>query len=519
MEILERASGLILHPTSLPGPYGIGGLGEAARRFVDFLEESRQTLWQILPLVPIGYGNSPYQSPSSFAGNPLLIDPDLLVLDGYLGPEELRPVPAFPGDRVDYEAAGRYKERILHQAFRRFRADHPSAGPDAFDRFCAGEAAWLDDYALYAALRQAFAAGPWPEELVHRRPPAMRQWREKLAEPVLEQKFRQYLFYRQWGRLKEYANARGVRIIGDIPIFVSADSAEVWAHPGLFQLKADRTPQAVAGVPPDYFSATGQLWGNPLYDWERMKEDGFAWWISRLAHTLGQVDIVRIDHFRGFQAYWRIPAGQQTAVKGRWVEAPGREFFRTAGRRLGALPIIAEDLGLITPEVHALREALGFPGMKVLQFAFGEDELNPYLPHNYERNCVAYTGTHDNNTVTGWYRSAPEGTRDHVRRYLARDGHDIAWDFIRLAWSSVALLALTTPQDLLSMGKEGRMNLPSTAGGNWGWRLREGALTRDIAHRLAELTRLYRRDPVRERERREKETREKEEQEKEGRES
>ncbi len=519
MEKLERRSGLLLHPTSLPGPYGIGGLGEEACRFVDFLDDARQTLWQILPLVPTGYGNSPYQSPSSFAGNPLLIDPDLLVRDGWLRAQDLQPVPDFPNERVDFEAAARYKGRILHQAFRSFRSAPPAGARQAFEAFCAENAGWLDDYALYTALEGAFAAqgrggswSGWPEELACRRPQALRAWGERLAEQVQEQKFRQFLFYGQWRALKRYANGKGIRIVGDIPIFVSYDSAEVWARPELFQLRRDRALRVVAGVPPDYFSETGQLWGNPLYDWERMRADGFDWWISRLRHTLELVDVVRIDHFRGFQAYWEVPAGEKTAVNGRWVQAPGMEFFQAAERELGRLPIIAEDLGLITPEVEALREQLGFPGMKVLQFAFGEDEFNPYLPHNYARRCVVYTGTHDNNTTLGWYRSAPEPTRDHVRRYLARDGHDIAWDFIRLAWSSVAEMAFTTPQDLLNLGEEARMNFPSTSAGNWAWRLGADRLTPPVAGRLRELTLLYRRDPVRqeEKERRERERQERE---------
>ncbi len=524
MEKSQRSSGLLLHPTSLPGPYGIGGLGEEACRFVDFLADSRQSLWQILPLVPVGYGNSPYQSPSSFAGNPLLIDPDVLLRERYLRKEDLQPLPVFPSDRVDYEAAGRYKERVLGAAFRTFRTAPPDGAREAFEAFSAENAGWLDDYALYSALRAAFASAGreggwsgWPEELVRRKPQALRAWQERLAEEVLEQQFRQFLFYGQWAEVKRYANEKGVRIVGDIPIFVSYDSAEVWAHPELFQLRQDRSPRVVAGVPPDYFSETGQLWGNPLYNWERMRSDGFAWWVARLRHMLRLVDIVRIDHFRGFQASWEIPAEEKTAVKGRWIETPGMEFFRAAERELGRLPIIAEDLGLITPEVHALRELLGFPGMKVLQFAFGEDEFNPYLPHNYEPRCAVYTGTHDNNTTIGWYRSLPEGTRDHVRRYLARDGHDVAWDFIRLAWSSVAGMALTTPQDLLGLGEEGRMNLPSTPSGNWGWRLGERRLTPDMAGRLRELTMLYRRDRLREEEWRGREAQSRERQRKEKR--
>ena len=467
--------------------------------------------------MPVGYGNSPYQSPSSFAGSPLLIDPDALAAEGFLSRQDLQPLPGFPPGRVDYEAAGRYKARLLAAAFRLFRTSPPAGARAAFDLFCRENGDWLDDYALYSALRAAFAAAgreggwsDWPEELARRKPQALRLWGERLAEEVEEQKYHQFLFYRQWGELKRYANGKGIRIVGDIPIFVSYDSAEVWAHPQLFQLNKDRSPRVVAGVPPDYFSATGQLWGNPLYDWQRMRADGFAWWISRLRHTLQLVDLVRIDHFRGFQASWEIPAGEETAVNGRWAPTPGKEFFQAAERALGRLPIIAEDLGLITPEVHELRDSLGFPGMKVLQFAFGEDEFNPYLPHNYEGRCVAYTGTHDNNTVFGWYRAASEATRDHVRRYLARDGHDVAWDLIRLAWASVAEMALTTPQDLLNLGEEARMNLPSTPAGNWGWRLAEGLLTPGVAGRLRELTALYRRDRGREEEWRLKEARERE---------
>jgi 4-alpha-glucanotransferase len=500
----RRSAGLLLHPTSLPGGFGIGSLGQEARQFVDFLVEAGMSIWQVLPLGPTGYGDSPYQSFSSFAGNPLLIDLQVLLQQGYLSAEDLQAAPEFSPERVDYGTVIPYKRRLLGRAFAVWQ-DHPPAGSrEAFEQFCAKEEGWLEEFALFMALKLHFEAqgqeGPWsawPLPLVRREKPALEQMRRGLAEEIREQKFQQFLFFGQWRELKSYAGQRGIRLIGDLPIFVAYDSADVWANQGLFQLDENGEPVAVAGVPPDYFSATGQLWGNPLYDWPRHREQGYRWWIQRVRASLGRVDLLRLDHFRGFEAYWRVPAGETTAVKGRWTKGPGPELLTALRDSLGdlpspaGLPIIAEDLGVITPPVVRLRKRFGLPGMKVLQFAFDEEFDNDYLPHTYEPNCVVYTGTHDNDTTTGWYAAASEEIRDKVRRYLGRDGHDIAWDLVRLAFASVAAMAVVPVQDLLRLGSEARMNYPSRAEGNWQWRVRPGALGQEIAGRLHELAGLY----------------------------
>lgn len=495
-----RRSGILLHPTSLPGRFGIGDLGDAAYRFVDWLAEAAQTYWQVLPLSPTGYGDSPYQGLSAFAGNPLLVSPERLLQAGHLAPEDLADCPLFPEERVDYGPVIRYKDMLLSRAESRFWQ-----GPrEAYERFCAQEAEWLDDLALFMALKRAFHYRPWYEwdrELARREPGALARARKELAAQIESEKYRQWVFFWQWGDLKRYANERGIRIIGDIPIFVSLDCADVWIHPELFHLDDDLRPTVVSGVPPDYFSAEGQLWGHPLYRWERMAEDGYAWWIARFRAVLRLADIVRIDHFRGFYNYWVVPAGERTAVHGHWEFGPGAAFFRAVNAALGEVAIIAEDLGDFDPASRAGLDALlaefGYPGMKVLQFAFGAGPDAPFLPHNYTRDCVVYTGTHDNDTVVGWYQvTSTEQERDHARRYIGCDGSDIAWDMIRLAWSSVAHTAITTVQDLLSLGHEARMNTPSTSGPpNWCWRMRPGALTPEIAARLRELTELYGRAP------------------------
>jgi len=413
-----RSSGLLLHPTSLPGRYGIGDLGDEAYRFVDFLVEARQSIWQVLPLGPTGYGDSPYQCFSAFAGNPLLISPDRLVTDGLLTADDVRDVPDQPADRVAYGEGLR-------------------AG---FDAFCRDHAHWLSDFALFMALKEAHGGAvwnTWDAALVKRQPPALAGWSAKLADAIFAHKVLQFLFFRQWLAVKRYANERGIRVVGDIPIFVAYDSADVWSHPDLFFLDDEGQLTAMAGVPPDFFSETGQLWGNPLYRWEVMAQQGYAWWIERLRAMLEQVDILRIDHFIGFTRYWEVPAGETTAVKGTFRPGPGEAIFRAIEKALGALPIIAEDLGLITPQVIALRDQFELPGMKILQFAFATDTSDPFLPHNYPNNCVVYTGTHDNDTSLGWYERISEGEKDFYRRYLGREGKDVAWDFIRAAWSSV----------------------------------------------------------------------------------
>ncbi|HEX5503681.1 MAG TPA: 4-alpha-glucanotransferase [Thermomicrobiales bacterium] len=487
----ERASGVLLHPTSLPGPYGVGELGPAAVAFLDFLAAAGQRLWQVLPLGPTAEGDSPYTSPSAFAGNPLLVSVARLRDDGLLDRADLADAPAFPTKVVAYEAVRPYKEGLLRRAHARFRPDA------AFRAFAAREGAWLDDYALFAALRARHGGAhwwDWEPPLARRKPAALARARRALADELGFQRFVQYRFCADYAALRRAARARGIRLIGDLPIFVARDSADVWAHPDLFLLDADGAPTAVAGVPPDYYSATGQLWGNPLYRWDAMARDGYAWWTARLRAALALYDLVRLDHFRGFEAYWAVPAGAETAANGRWVAGPRDDFFDAARAALGGLPFIAEDLGLITPEVHALRERVGLPGMKVLQFAFSDPD-SPYLPHTFTPDCVVYTGTHDNDTTRGWWAAADDAERAFARRYLGRDGADIAWDLIRLAFGSVAALAVVPLQDVLDLGSAARMNTPGVPTGNWAWRCPPGALTPALAARLRDLATVYGRAP------------------------
>lgn len=489
-----RTAGILLHPTSLPGPHGVGDLGGSAARFIDWLSEARQGLWQILPLGPPGAGDSPYDARSSFAGNPLLIALSPLVEWGLLTADEVPPPLMSDPERADFAGATSVKLTALARAFERFEASGDGELRVAYEEFWERERAWLADYALYAALRTAHDGLPWyrwEPGLVRREPAALAEWRARLDREVRFHAFLQFVFDRQWTTLKHYANERGIRIVGDIPIYVSHDSADVWAHQDLFTLDEAGQPTMRAGVPPDYFSATGQLWGNPCYRWDVLAATGYRWWIDRFRRVRELVDLVRVDHFRGFAAGWQIPAGEQTAINGAWVPGPGLDFFRRLQSELGPVPIIVEDLGIITPDVHALREQLGYPGMRVLQFAFGSGSDNPYLPHNYEADTVVYTGTHDNDTTLGWFRSCPPHERDHALRYLGTDGHDIVWDLIRLAFMSVASIAVVPLQDVLELGSEARMNVPGTASGNWRWRVREDALTRERAHRLASLTEIY----------------------------
>jgi len=500
-----RASGILLHPTSLPGEYGIGDLGPEAYSFVNFLEEAGQTYWQILPLGPTGYGDSPYQCFSAFAGNKLLISPEMMVRDGWLTADQIAERPAFPPDKVDFGAVYKWKSKMLPEAYRRFKGDANSGLRADIDAFMHENAWWLDDYALYKAIKGAEgqkAWYDWPAPLKLREPGAMAAIAEQLVEETMAEKFYQFVFFRQWGLLKEYANKHGVRIIGDIPIFVALDSTDVWCNQAMFKLDADGSPKVIAGVPPDYFSATGQLWGNPIYDWAAMQADGFSWWTARLEYTLRTVDIVRIDHFRGFAAAWEVPGGDTAAENGSWVDVPGQELFEALIGRLGPLPVIAEDLGVITPDVVELRDLFGFPGMRILQFAFGGDAGNHDLPHNYTQNSAAYTGTHDNDTTAGWWQSqaGPGSTREagdiaHERKYcmkyLDTAGSEIHWDFLRAVWASVADTAIAPAQDLLGLGSEARMNLPASESGNWTWRLRPDAITPEITLRLKELTDIY----------------------------
>jgi 4-alpha-glucanotransferase len=489
----------------LPGSFGIGDLGEEAYAFADFLVATGQSLWQVLPLGPTGYGDSPYACYSAFAGNTLLISPEKLMEDDLLDREDLTAVATCPGERVDFDAVHKFKDSILAKAFVRFKENSDSSLGGAFAEFRRLNLSWLDDYALFRALKDEHGGAAWNEwdqAYVRREPAALASAVQKLGQQIEAQKFYQFLFFRQWFALKAYCNERGIKFVGDIPIFVAHDSADVWTNPDQFKLNAEGTPIVVAGVPPDYFSATGQLWGNPLYNWDHMLADGFKWWIKRVDSTLKVVDIVRVDHFRGFAACWEIPGGDKTAERGRWVEAPGREVFKAIRAALGQLPIIAEDLGVITPDVVALRDEFGFPGMRILQFAFSGDTRNIDLPHNYIPNVVAYTGTHDNDTTVGWFSSvAGEGstrTAEQIKRertfclnYLNTEGMEIHWDFIRGVFASVANTAVVPLQDLLGLGTEGRMNLPNSTEGNWSWRFKKGALSTEISERLKALTELY----------------------------
>jgi 4-alpha-glucanotransferase len=492
--VVARASGILLHPTSLPGPYGIGDLGPAAYQFVDFLVAAGQTYWQILPLGPTGYGDSPYQTFSAFAGNPLLISPALLVEDGLLPPTALDDAPPFPAGWVDYGPVIDYKKQLLEQAFVSFEEQAALAQRHAVERFAAAQQSWLDDFALFMALKDAHDGVPWTQwepEVAARQPAALTGQRRRLERETRRHIFVQYLFFRQWTALKEYVSRRGIRIVGDAPIFAAHDSADCWAHRELFYLAPDGRPTLMAGVPPDYFSATGQLWGNPLYRWDVLAATGYAWWIDRLRTALSLVDVLRLDHFRGFAGYWAIPGDAPTAETGTWEPGPGAGFFTALQDALGSLPFIAEDLGVITPDVVALRERFGFPGMRVLQFAFDGDATSPHLPHNYIPHCVVYTGTHDNDTAAGWFATAPRTVRTHALAYMASDGANPAWDLIRLASASVAETAITPLQDLLGLGSEARMNRPGQSGGNWRWRYGPHMLTEELAGRARALAALY----------------------------
>ncbi len=491
-----RSSGILLHPTSLPGRYGIGDLGLEAYQFVDFLARSAQQLWQVLPLGPTGMGNSPYMSFSTMAGNPLLISPDVLKDNGFLSEDDLREVPDFPLDRIDFDRVIAWKMPLLHKACQSFKEKASAIQQKEFEGFCRGKANWLEDFALFMALldtQEEPTWNAWPSELRHRKPEVLEEWRSRLADEIFFHKFLQFEFFRQWSELKAYANAQNIRIIGDIPIYVAHNSADVWEHPEIFQLDAETSlPSEMAGVPPDYFSATGQLWGNPVYNWEYLESTRFVWWVERVRETLVYVDLIRIDHFRGLESFWSVPAGEETAMNGRWIKAPGYALFETIRAELGSLPILAEDLGDIDQAVLDLRDHFEFPGMKILHFAFGSDAKNAYLPFNFSANCVVYTGTHDNDTTVGWYNQASDHERGRLHQYLGCTGsHGIAWDTIRLALSSVANQAIIPLQDVFGLGTDARMNAPGTAEGNWGWRYRGEALTEEYSNRLRELVFIY----------------------------
>lgn len=507
-----RASGILLHPTSLPGRFGCGDLGQAAYDFIDFLFETGQSLWQVLPLGPTGYGDSPYQCFSAFAGNPLLVSLELLVEAGWLDESELATAPDFPSERVDYGPVIEFKNNLLWRAHANFKTRATAAAKQEYLDFTTRAASWLEDYALFRALKDEHGGAEWTKwepYLRARENQALHFFRENHAVQVSGQRFFQYLFFKQWEQLAQYAKAKGIRIIGDVPIFVAHDSADVWAHPELFHLDEAGQPTKVAGVPPDYFSETGQLWGNPLYRWDLLQQTGYHWWIERLRATLAQVDFVRLDHFRGFEKYWAVPAGETTAINGQWEDGPGAALFKAIKKALatakGGLPIIAEDLGFITPEVDKLRDQFGFPGMRILQFAFGTDpQADAFKPYNYQPNSVVYTGTHDNDTAVGWFHAGVgdstrtqdevDEERAFVLKYLNSDGSEIHWDFIRVALASVANTAIIPLQDVLGCGGEARMNVPARESGNWGWRYQAEQLPPVLRTRLKELTNVYGRD-------------------------
>ena len=484
-----RSAGVLLHPTSLPGIYGTGDVGNHLISFLDWAANAGFRTWQVLPLNPPGYGSSPYGCLSSFAGSPLLISPQKLLQDELLEPADVADPPQFPDDHVMFQEVSQLKHSLLRTAFTRF------ANRAAFETFCEApeQQDWLDDYALFMALKERAGGAPWWEwdtKLIKREPGALESAREELAGDVDFWRFTQFLFFKQWADVREAAQARGIRIVGDMPIYVAWDSVDVWANRELFDLDAKGYPRAVAGVPPDYFSETGQRWGNPLYRWDVLRETNYRWWIARVKTNLRFADVVRLDHFRGFAAYWEIPAAEPTAIHGRWMPGPGKALFDAIREELGTLPLVAEDLGFITDDVHELRRAIDVPGMKILQFGFSQTD-SPHLPHRFEPRTVVYTGTHDNDTALGWFTTAPADEQQMARDYLGCDETDIAWGLIRLAYTSVAEVAVLPVQDILGLGSEGRMNRPGAEHDNWSWRLRPGALTRDHAEklrRLAEIT-------------------------------
>lgn len=495
---LPRCSGVLLHPTSLPGPFGSGDLGPAAYHFVDWLVAAGQSVWQMLPLGGIGPGNSPYMSSSAFAGNPLLVDLQELQGKGWLTQADLQATAEMETRRLNFAAVHPFRMGRLWLASQRFRQQGSAADQADFLAFCQKEAEWLDDYALFMTIAGAQDWrnwSDWPQALALREPAALAKVAQDAYEEIAFWKFGQWCFFRQWHALKRYANGRGVKIFGDIPIFIAYQSADVWARPDLFELDQTGAPTVIAGVPPDYFSATGQRWGNPLYRWSVHEAEGFAWWIARLRRTMALLDLVRIDHFRGFAAYWEIPATEETAVNGRWLPGPGAKLFSALKNALGELPIVAEDLGVITPDVEALRDDFALPGMRVLHFAFGGEADQPFLPHNYIPNTVVYTGTHDNNTTVGWWQEISAHEQAFVRAYLGSDGQQIHWDLIRAASASVANLAVIPMQDVLGLPAEARMNLPGKRSGYWEWRFSWDQLQPSHAQTLARLSAVYGRAP------------------------
>jgi 4-alpha-glucanotransferase len=490
----KRSSGIILHPSSLPGPDGIGDLGSSAFEWIDFLKGCGCGLWQVLPLGPTGYGDSPYQCFSAFAGNPYLISSEPLIENGLLSQTDLSDRPNLPENKVDYGAAITWKVTLLDRAFETYCSNDANTIRPEFEDFSETHAEWINDFALFMAIKDTQSGAPWnnwPAPLRQRQPQALQQFKLDHIKDIQRHIFRQFLFFQQWNALRSYANSKGIQVIGDIPIFIAYDSADAWANPELFYFDTNGQPTLIAGVPPDYFSPTGQRWGNPLYRWKVHKDRGYAWWIERLKATFRLYDIVRLDHFRGFASYWEIPAENPTAEIGRWVPGPRLDFFNTIKNELGELPLIAEDLGEITPDVIELLDALELPGMKILQFAFGSGPENLFLPHNFTENYAAYTGSHDNDTILGWYQTAQNHELDYCQRYLQTTGEHIALDMIRSIWASVASIAITPLQDLLELGTEARMNFPGKPAGNWTWRMPKDALTLARRDYMRDLNELY----------------------------
>ncbi len=528
---MERISGVLAHPTSMPSKYGIGDLGKGSYDFVDFLSRSNQSIWQVLPLGPTSFGDSPYQSFSTFAGNPVLISPDILKKKGFIKESDLEDIPSFSEEKVEYGKVIEFKNNILRKAFKGFKSKREKKLKEGFKNFKEENKNWLEDYCLFVSIKNYYinerknqfepaelkayrkanlktmtedavldcfygaCFNSWESDIAKHKKSAVAKWKNKLKDEVEFYEFCQFEFFSQWHELKNYANERGIKIIGDIPIFVAADSADVWSRGELFCLNSKGYPTEVAGVPPDYFSQTGQLWGNPLYAWQEHEKEDYKWWIDRVRFMLNIVDILRIDHFRAFESYWAIPYGEKTAVNGEWKKGPGRKIFDKIKESLGELSIIAEDLGDLNEEVHQLRNELGLAGMKILQFAFGDTSKNAYLPHNYTNsNFVVYTGTHDNDTTVGWYNELDEKSKDYIRRYLNISGEDIAWDMIRLAFSSTADYAVIPVQDLLKLDTSARMNTPGVADGNWQFRMKEGSINEGIENGLLYLNELYNRN-------------------------
>jgi len=494
--MMKRSSGILLHVTSLPGKEGIGTLGKEAFSFVDFLAETNQSVWQILPLGPVGYGNSPYLCYSAFAGNPLMIDLWQLQKENLLSENDLSAIPRFDIRQVDFEKVSRWKIKLLRKAVLNFSEKKDSH--DGFRAFIDEHGWWLNDYALFMSAKSFFGDinwQSWPDDLKFRQPEALVKYREKLSGEIEYHLILQYFFFVQWFRLKEYANKNGVALVGDMPLYVGGDSVDVWANTGIFHLNETLHPTHVGGVPPDYFSETGQLWGNPVYNWQKLKEQNYHWWLARIHFTLKMFNRVRIDHFRGLESYWSVPAGEETAINGKWEPAQGYEMLNLLKSQIGELPLIAEDLGLITPEVDRLRLAFGLPGMKVLQFAFTSDPKNEHLPHNFETNCMVYTGTHDNGTTWAWLHALSHEQKKEVMKWLRMYERKPVWALIEMAWSSVARIAIVPLQDLLELGAESRMNIPGFAHGNWGWRFRWDQVRGKHRRFLKEITERYNRKP------------------------